>query len=299
MEEDDVHGEVGDAEMESKRMSIKGTAPFLAPELVAADKSYSEKIDIYSLAVTFIEIWTGEDPWKDEKIFQIYQAVQSGKRPTIPHDMPASLKQIVKLCWHQTAAVRPSAEALTHLLQEMILTEYGLDMSRQQQPLFGKLKGCNIADAAHNSFDEYSSGLGIIPDNIGRAVKSVSRRLSLSNNAAAHAAAVNAFTSPAPGAEGEKGVVVGGGSKRGGGTTSITTSPTLTSASYPSTIKRMSMRSSNTGKALASAANNHNSSEDDDTPGMSIGLGNSLSSNLGKQVDSKSEMATQNPLNSV
>lgn len=168
LDKDDVV-QVIDGETDSTRMSIKGTVAFLAPELVNAEKVYSEKVDIYSLGVTFLEIWTGQDPWRGKSVFNIYQAVETGQRPLIPEDIPEMLRDIIVSCWDQDPSKRPSADELTHLLEKFILEEYDLDMRRQQQ--FMTRKVCGSLGI------ELQGDKGMFP-NFSKALKNVTRRLS-------------------------------------------------------------------------------------------------------------------------
>ena len=106
------------------RMSIVGTVAYMAPELVAASKKYSEAIDIYSLGVTFWEIWTGEDPYSDLNTFQIYSAVSAGRRPEMPNNAPAGFKTIVAEAWAQQEEERPLASDLVTRLATLLRDEY-------------------------------------------------------------------------------------------------------------------------------------------------------------------------------
>jgi len=165
---DDV-AQVLDDEVNATRMSIKGTVAFLAPELVNAEKVYSEKIDIYSLGVTFLEIWTGQDPWGGKSVFNIYQAVEAGQRPQLPDDLPEVFRDIIVSCWEQDPAKRPSADELTHRLEKFILDEYCLDMRRQQQFMSKKVRGSLGIDTQGDK--------GMFPS-IFKGFKNASRRLS-------------------------------------------------------------------------------------------------------------------------
>lgn len=106
------------------RMSIVGTVAYMAPELVAASKKYSEAIDIYSLGVTFWEIWTAEDPYADLSTFQIYSAVSEGRRPEMPNNAPAGFKTIVSEAWAQQEEERPLASDLVTRLATLLRDEY-------------------------------------------------------------------------------------------------------------------------------------------------------------------------------
>jgi len=165
---DDV-AQVVDDEVGAMRMSIKGTVAFLAPELVNAEKVYSEKIDIYSLGITFLEIWTGQDPWRGKSVFHIYQAVEAGQRPQLPDDLPETFKDIIVSCWEQDPGDRPTADMLTHMLEKFILDEYFLDMRRQQQFMTNKVRGSLGVDS--------SGDKGLFP-NLVKGFKNASRRLS-------------------------------------------------------------------------------------------------------------------------
>ena len=111
-------------QQQQTRMSIVGTVAYMAPELVAASKKYSESIDVYSLAITFWEIWTGLDPYAEMNTFQIYEAVTAGRRPELPADTPASFAQLVGSAWGQSHQDRPVAAQVVKQLASILLLEY-------------------------------------------------------------------------------------------------------------------------------------------------------------------------------
>ena len=60
--------------MTSRNMTILGTVGYMSPELIAADKKYTEAVDVYALGITICEILTGEDPfWNVKNFLKIYE----------------------------------------------------------------------------------------------------------------------------------------------------------------------------------------------------------------------------------
>ena len=108
----------------SARMSIVGTVAYMAPELVAATKKYSESIDIYSMGITFWEIWTGLDPYEGFNTFQIYNHVTAGNRPELPADTPQRFRELVEMAWSQDEQRRPVAAAIAACLKSILWDEF-------------------------------------------------------------------------------------------------------------------------------------------------------------------------------
>ncbi len=135
-----ANGELSSAEAPTKdgfarRMSIKGTAEYLAPELIAAARMYDESVDMYSLAITFWEIWTGEDPYQAEEmsVFKMYEYVGQGRRPRLPERIPSGMKDLINKCWENDPKARPKASEVTKILEKVILEEFGEDYSHRHR----------------------------------------------------------------------------------------------------------------------------------------------------------------------
>lgn len=103
----------------SRRMTILGTVAFMAPELIAAKRHYTGAIDIYALAITMWEIWTGRDPYEDISQFDIYAKVAEGYRPPLPADAPPGFNEILQMCWQEDSNLRPSAGDLLVKMDEV------------------------------------------------------------------------------------------------------------------------------------------------------------------------------------
>jgi len=94
----------------TRRHGAVGTLPFMAPEVLRL-KPFSEKADVYSYAMTLIEIVTRKVPWKGLTNEQIMMQVAVDKsHPDLPADTPSDLKSIIEACWVHEAAARPSFE---------------------------------------------------------------------------------------------------------------------------------------------------------------------------------------------
>lgn len=104
-----------------QRMTVLGTVAYMAPELVSAQKQYTEAIDVYAMGITYWEIWTGKDPFAKENTFSIYQLIAQGARPELPASCPAGCAEVIRAAWHANAQERPSALAVVGRLDSVIL----------------------------------------------------------------------------------------------------------------------------------------------------------------------------------
>lgn len=123
------------------RMSIVGTVAYMAPELVAATKKYSESIDVYSLGITMWEIWTGCDPYAGMSTFQIYEAVTAGRRPVFPDDTPPQFAAVVSTAWGQQHDQRPLAAELAPQLATILKDVFDYDVPRPVSPMISADRG--------------------------------------------------------------------------------------------------------------------------------------------------------------
>eukprot|EP01024_Parvocaulis_polyphysoides_P022196 TRINITY_DN2060_c0_g1_i4.p1 TRINITY_DN2060_c0_g1~~TRINITY_DN2060_c0_g1_i4.p1 ORF type:complete len:295 (-),score=33.49 TRINITY_DN2060_c0_g1_i4:175-1059(-) len=92
-----------------------GDFRYLAPEIFLG-KILCES-DIYSLGMIAWQIYTLEQPWKGLGDANICQKVQEGKRPTIPHEMPKGLQDLIDFCWQQNFQDRPTANQIVRICE--------------------------------------------------------------------------------------------------------------------------------------------------------------------------------------
>ena len=101
-------------------MTVLGTVAYMAPELVNAQKHYTEAIDVYAMGVTFWEIWTGKDPFARENTFSLYQLIAQGERPAIPATCPQGFKDIIEDSWNSDADLRPSSMCIAQKMAMIV-----------------------------------------------------------------------------------------------------------------------------------------------------------------------------------
>jgi len=141
------------------RMSIVGTVAYMAPELVAASKKYSESIDVYSLGITMWEIWTGCDPYAEMNTFQIYEAVTAGRRPIFPEDTPPQFADAVSSAWGQQHDQRPLAAELVPRLATILKQVFDYDVPRPASPTTSTDRGTVSGNTPSSVLQEFSRKL--------------------------------------------------------------------------------------------------------------------------------------------
>jgi serine/threonine protein kinase len=93
--------------------SLKGTLPWMAPEVVLQQK-YGKRADIWSLGCTLIELSTGQAPWgKLENFFQAMNKIgRSNDLPEIPTKISSNFKDFILKCLQRNPKDRMTATQL-------------------------------------------------------------------------------------------------------------------------------------------------------------------------------------------
>ncbi|KAH8949081.1 hypothetical protein BDL97_10G011900 [Sphagnum fallax] len=76
-------------------------------------KKYTNAADVYSYAMVFFEVLTGNIPWYDAQgnptvcMSDLLPSILRGERPTLPPDCPAHLSEFISKCWATRPKDRP------------------------------------------------------------------------------------------------------------------------------------------------------------------------------------------------
>ncbi|KAL4860150.1 putative serine/threonine-protein kinase SIS8 [Chlorella vulgaris] len=96
---------------------LRGTLPYMAPEMIMDHTHVTEKADVWSLGVVFWEMLTLEVPFADMPPAQLIGALGLGKlRLAIPEWCEPGWRALMESCWVEDPTLRPSCRQLaTHL----------------------------------------------------------------------------------------------------------------------------------------------------------------------------------------
>jgi protein phosphatase 1L len=108
-----------------------GNTRWRAPEMFEDEQNpekYTKSGDVYSFAVIFSEVLTGETPFSDIKNMEIFKKVCSGVRPSLPDEeyCPAYLSALIRKCWDTEPKARPD---FPQICQELVVCKYMLKHS--------------------------------------------------------------------------------------------------------------------------------------------------------------------------
>ena len=105
------------------RMQRAVTNPtWQAPEILR-EEEFSEKSDTYAFGLILWELYTRRHPYGELNTYflhDIEDAVLRGMRPTIPADCPEEYSHLIKACWADNPAERPSFYTILGELHSMI-----------------------------------------------------------------------------------------------------------------------------------------------------------------------------------
>ncbi|CAM6024125.1 unnamed protein product [Sphagnum balticum] len=98
-----------------------GTARWRAPEVFedeANREKYTKSADVYSFAMLFFEVLTGEIPFADIGSTMVLQSIRDEIRPPLPHVdyCPGYLSAFIEKCWATNPAERPQFPNISQLL---------------------------------------------------------------------------------------------------------------------------------------------------------------------------------------
>ncbi|ESK87393.1 tkl tkl-ccin protein kinase [Moniliophthora roreri MCA 2997] len=94
----------------SQTLTTAGSVRWLAPELIEGTMSSPSKAcDVYSFAMTILELFTGKHPWADLRrdASVIHNVVILKRTPERPMEVPDRLWEMMVECWQGDALSRP------------------------------------------------------------------------------------------------------------------------------------------------------------------------------------------------
>jgi hypothetical protein len=97
-----------------------GTVTHQPPELLQRGE-LSQQTDIYALGIVMYELYTGEQPYKNEKQGAIINKVSKfNLRPVFPSGTPEEYRLLAQQCWHARATERPGIMQIQSSLMPLL-----------------------------------------------------------------------------------------------------------------------------------------------------------------------------------
>mmetsp|Transcript_30681 Transcript_30681/g.44613 ORF Transcript_30681/g.44613 Transcript_30681/m.44613 type:complete len:345 (-) Transcript_30681:2268-3302(-) len=97
-----------------------GSRRYMAPEVVLC-KPYNLTADSYSFGILLWEISTLKEPFEDFDLHDLTEkVVKLGYRPSIPSNLPVSIKHIIKDCWSGEINKRPDFVRISSILRSTV-----------------------------------------------------------------------------------------------------------------------------------------------------------------------------------
>lgn len=110
---------------EYKMTGETGTYRFMAPEVFGNEPHYDQSIDVYSFAMLFYNIMSGNAPWPTAVGTTVAFITSRGERPPIEKKWDPRLRYLLKECWHHDPIMRPSFARVLDTLTSYQLAVHG------------------------------------------------------------------------------------------------------------------------------------------------------------------------------
>ncbi|KAF1331424.1 Tkl protein kinase, partial [Globisporangium splendens] len=104
---------------------LVGTTRWMAPEVMRGEKTYTSKVDIYSLALILWELIEGKLPFEATRWnHEIEDFVLQGRRPQIQDELcPMRWRTLIMTCWQPDPKERPTIQQVITNLQRIAREE--------------------------------------------------------------------------------------------------------------------------------------------------------------------------------
>lgn len=102
---------------------VRGTLPWMAPELLSGDNLVTEKVDVYSFGIVMWELLSGEDPYANMHCGTIIGGIVNNTlRPPIPCWCDPSWRELMEKCWSGNPADRPGFSVVASELRAIAMS---------------------------------------------------------------------------------------------------------------------------------------------------------------------------------
>ncbi|CAK9133982.1 unnamed protein product [Ilex paraguariensis] len=99
---------------------VRGTIPWMAPELLKSKDMVTEKVDVYSFGIAMWELLTGEEPYANMRSKEIIGGIIKGNlRPEIPRWCDPTWRSLMERCWSSDPDARPAFSEIAKELRAM------------------------------------------------------------------------------------------------------------------------------------------------------------------------------------
>lgn len=97
-----------------KKDTFVGTPFWMAPEVISRNSGYNEKVDIWSLGITTIELLTGAPPFADKEPMKVLFQIPKNPPPVlVGAEHSEYVKEFIRFCLIKNPNNRPSASVLS------------------------------------------------------------------------------------------------------------------------------------------------------------------------------------------
>jgi hypothetical protein len=136
------------SETSSTQTPGQGTTTYAAPELKfdeevdgsCIDPKFPPKADVWSFAIIFSEVLTGEKPFNDVPKCELRERIKTeGLRPNLPDDCPNYLRFCITKCWDLSPNNRPSFLNICRMLNLAKAINLGIHSFHNKDELFSSI----------------------------------------------------------------------------------------------------------------------------------------------------------------